>query len=126
MRQSYVEGAVYDDDEDHIACEKSSSSRRNICVTKAPTHESDFEHEASEHELEVESEEEPQVEESEPESAASMDEGYDSGAKLKGRNTSKTTRTVNSTASTIQGTSNTGRRTGKTTPTEMGKLLGRQ
>lgn len=124
-RQSYVEQVV--DDGDAIVYEKSSSSRRSGRFTKAPTRESDCEDEASEHELEIESEEESQVEESEPESAESMDEGYDSGVKLKGKNTIKKTNSMTkSTAPTVQGFSKTGRRTGKITATEMGKLLGRE
>jgi len=124
-RQSYVEEAV--DEVDAIVYEKSSSSRRSGRFIKAPKHDSDFENEGSEHESEIDVGEEFEVEESEPESAASMDEGYDSGVKLKDRNISKKSASaVKSTASTIQGTSKTGRRTGKTTATEMGKLLGRE
>jgi hypothetical protein len=124
VRQSYVEEAV--DEVDAVVYEKSSSSRRSGRFTKAPKHDSDFENEGSEHESGIDVEEEFEVEESEPESAESMDEGYDSGVKLKGRTGSKPIRTVKPTAPTIQGTSKTGRRTGKTTATEMGKLLGRE
>lgn len=123
-RQSYVEEAV--DEVDAIVYETSSGSRRSGRFTKAPTHDSDFENESSEHESEMGTGEEFEVDESEPESAESMDEGYDSGVKIKGRTISKTKRSAKSTASAIQGTSKTGRRTGKTTATEMGKLLGRE
>ena len=117
-----------DDDDNAIVYERSSGRRRSRGVPKAPiTLESDFEEEASEQESEIEIGEESQPEEDDPESAESMDEGYDSGVKLKRRNTSrKGNGAVKPTASTKNGTSKTGKVTGKATATEMEKLLNRK
>jgi site-specific DNA-cytosine methylase len=126
-RQSYVEAASdAEDEEDVIVYETSSGSRRSGRMMKASTHDSDFEHEGSEDESEIGVEEEAELEESEPEAEDSTDEGYDSGVKLKGRSTTKKANsTVKSSVPTTQGRSKTGKQTGKTTVTEMHKLLGR-
>jgi len=106
--------------------EKSSNSRRSGRNTTGPRHDSDFENEGSEHESEVEVEDEDELEQSEQESDEPTDEGHDSGLKLKGKQTNrKISGTIKRTASVAQGTSETGRPTGKTTANEMCKLLGR-
>jgi site-specific DNA-cytosine methylase len=126
-RQSYAPKVDDDDDDDAILYEKNSTQKKSGRAAKAPrTYESDFEDEASQHELQVGSEEESQGEESDPESAEDTEDGYDSGVKFKGKGTNKKSNgAAKTTAFTKQDTNKTGKGAGNKKSIEMDDQLKR-